>query len=142
MKRNHNWRLDSFSIAFFCIAVLMVGFLGQTDTSIVRIFGLQIPSLCLFRWVTGLDCPACGLTRSLILACHGQFLESYRLNVFGIPFVIWILIQIPYQLFQGFTGKTLKMGAFRFPGYAYLVPICLLTPWTLQTIAMALIFWL
>ncbi len=42
---------------------------------------LVIP--CLFRWLTGLPCPACGLTTSFALMARGQVLAALRAHVLG-----------------------------------------------------------
>jgi hypothetical protein len=36
--------------------------------------------LCAFHWLTGLDCPLCGLTRGLCAFVKGQWAEAVRLN--------------------------------------------------------------
>lgn len=41
------------------------------------------PVLCPFRLATGLDCPACGLTRSWVYTAHGHFGEAFTLHPFG-----------------------------------------------------------
>lgn len=41
------------------------------------------PVLCLFRRLTGLPCPACGLTRSFVATAHGQFDLAFAQHLFG-----------------------------------------------------------
>ena len=48
---------------------------------------LGLPSFCGFRWATWLPCPVCGLTRSLVCACHGQFARAFWFHPLG-P-VLW-----------------------------------------------------
>ena len=43
------------------------------------------PVLCLFRRVTGLPCPSCGLTRSWQAAGHGRLLDATRYHPLGLP---------------------------------------------------------
>ncbi|MDR3710893.1 MAG: DUF2752 domain-containing protein [Capsulimonadaceae bacterium] len=55
-----------------------------------------IPNLCVFHAVTGLPCPGCGMTRSLICLMHGRFHESFLYHPLG-PFFaaalgIWMAI--------------------------------------------------
>ena len=38
------------------------------------------PTLCLFKRATGLDCPACGLTRAAALAARGEFTAALAMN--------------------------------------------------------------
>lgn len=41
------------------------------------------PVLCPFRLLTGLPCPACGLTRSWVHLAHGQVGESFAAHPLG-----------------------------------------------------------
>jgi hypothetical protein len=44
---------------------------------------------CMFRQLTGLDCPGCGTTRALHAMLHGRFAEAFRFNplLFAMAFV-------------------------------------------------------
>ena len=53
-----------------------------------------VPSVCLFKEVTGLPCPSCGTTRSLLLLAHGQLRDSFMTNPFGIM-LAFALVVIP-----------------------------------------------
>jgi hypothetical protein len=44
--------------------------------------GAGVP-LCVFRFVTGLPCPGCGLTRSFSCILHGDFARGYDYHPFG-----------------------------------------------------------
>jgi hypothetical protein len=44
--------------------------------------GAGIP-VCLFRYLTGLPCPGCGLTRSFSCILHGEFARGYDYHPFG-----------------------------------------------------------
>lgn len=46
--------------------------------------------LCLFKRVTGADCPGCGLSRGFVQIAHGHPLEAMKLNPFS-P-VVFVLI--------------------------------------------------
>lgn len=41
-------------------------------------------NLCLFKNLTGLPCPSCGSTRSVVSLFHGNFMEAICLNPIGI----------------------------------------------------------
>jgi hypothetical protein len=41
------------------------------------------PVLCPFRLLTGIPCPACGLTRSWVHTAHGQWDDAFALHAFG-----------------------------------------------------------
>ncbi|MBK9147727.1 MAG: DUF2752 domain-containing protein [Flavobacteriales bacterium] len=38
------------------------------------------PTLCLYKRVTGADCPGCGMTRSVFSLFHLEFEDAYRFN--------------------------------------------------------------
>ena len=44
---------------------------------------LHGPVLCPFKALIGLDCPTCGLTRSVYNVIHGDFSEAYKLHALG-----------------------------------------------------------
>jgi len=45
----------------------------SADAERVYWLGRPIPLVCGFRRATGLPCPTCGLTRSMVLTLHGSF---------------------------------------------------------------------
>lgn len=60
---------------------------------------------CLFRLSTGLPCPGCGMTRSLIALWHGDLLTSFRYHPLGPPLFLFcalllaaLLLRRPPQL--------------------------------------------
>lgn len=53
---------------------------------------LGLPNLCGFRLLTNLPCPLCGMTRSLVCACHLRFAESMRFHPLGLVVLAgWIV---------------------------------------------------
>ena len=46
---------------------------------------------CLFKWLTGLSCPGCGLLRAVHAAVHGRLAEAVAYNY-------WLLLTLPYLL--------------------------------------------
>ena len=41
------------------------------------------PPLCPFRWATGLPCPGCGLTRSVVALAHGDLSGAWFFHPLG-----------------------------------------------------------
>jgi len=61
---------------------------------------LQLPTVCGFKRLTGMDCPSCGLTRSFVAMAHldpGAAWSFHRLGPFAFTFV---LLQIPYRVLR------------------------------------------
>jgi hypothetical protein len=53
-----------------------------------------VPTVCLFKEATGLPCPSCGTTRSLVLLVQGQVVASFMTNPFG-PLLALLLAIVP-----------------------------------------------
>ncbi len=56
----------------------------------VVITQLAFGTVCPMAYLTGLPCPACGITRSFLLACRGHFFEAAGFNVFMYPWALLI----------------------------------------------------
>ena len=53
---------------------------------------------CPIKKILGLACPGCGMTRSLTALMKLDLVSSLKYNLLGIPFVIFLLILIPYLI--------------------------------------------
>lgn len=58
-----------------------------------------LPNICIFRATTGLPCPGCGLTRSIIAAVHGHLDVSFFHHRLGPLTLIYIFLQFVFSLF-------------------------------------------
>ena len=70
--------------------VLLLLFLGVTfllDPS-----GLPRVPVCWSREFLHIPCPACGLTRALLLIGHGRWEEAWSMNPFGFPVYAGVLL--------------------------------------------------
>ena len=54
-------------------------------------------TLCIFKNLTGIPCPACGSTRATLLLFHGEIRKSLLLNPFGLVTNIIIIISIAWM---------------------------------------------
>jgi hypothetical protein len=68
-------------------------------------------SICLIKQVTGLPCPSCGATRSIILFVNGDFKDAMFYNPIGIILLI-IMISAPVWIAIDFFRE--KESLFRF----------------------------
>jgi hypothetical protein len=51
----------------------------------------EVP-VCLFRLATGIPCPSCGTTHSVVSILHGQFFRALKENPLGYPIAAVLLI--------------------------------------------------
>jgi hypothetical protein len=61
-------------------------------------------SFCPFKMLTGMPCPGCGITKSLVFLYEGDFANSFYHHIFGIPafvFCVGLLVLLPTELATG-----------------------------------------
>lgn len=84
------------------IAVPMLGLLLRSDeTGAVALAFLPdhpLPTICVVRRYLGVDCFACGLTRSVMLLLQCRWEESIATHPLGWLVFILITVQIPYGI--------------------------------------------
>jgi uncharacterized protein DUF2752 len=64
--------------------------------------------LCLFHYLTGWDCPGCGLTRAFFALFHGNFSQAIRFNAMAPVLVLWFAIYLAdhsYTLLKGYRPR-------------------------------------
>jgi hypothetical protein len=61
------------------------------------------PMACPLRTITGVPCPLCGMTRSVVALVHGHLLESLRFNPAGIVVAFLALALIAGFRLERFT---------------------------------------
>ncbi|MCB9741273.1 MAG: DUF2752 domain-containing protein [Alphaproteobacteria bacterium] len=88
------WHL---TVLVLCALIIGASVLLDGDTREVEVLGYTLPGLCMFKALTGMNCPGCGLTRSFVFMGEGSILEAFRMHLLG-P-VIWVFFaaQIPLR---------------------------------------------
>lgn len=75
-------------------AVLVIGYIVSIGSnSALEAAGL-IPLFCPLKTFLSIDCPTCGLGRSLAFAFRGEWNESLNAHPLGIPFLLVSIIGI------------------------------------------------
>ena len=90
-------RSGHLAVLVLASAVVVASVVLDGDQSAVSLFGRPLPPLCLFRQLTGLRCPGCGLTRSFVLMGGAHPIEALRAHLFGPLMWIGVAAQIPYR---------------------------------------------
>lgn len=67
---------------------------------------------CFFKSHFGLECPGCGVQRSIIALLKGNFLESVQLHAAVIPFILTILLLVAQLIIKHEKGGKWVMWAF------------------------------
>ena len=68
--------------------IAAVGVLLRASQDGVWLFGHPLGGVCLFQRLTGVPCPTCGMTRSIVLTLNGHLGTALRLNLAG---PVWVL---------------------------------------------------
>jgi len=66
-------------------------------------------NLCLFHWLTGLQCPGCGMTRAFYAISHGQWLEALKLNIFSLALYTFFMGILLRDILYILTGRFLNV---------------------------------
>lgn len=74
--------------ALILIQLAAAGILLSVDKGGVSFAGTRFGSACFLRSRTGLPCPTCGMTRSVVLTLHGHLGQALRINPAG---PLWVL---------------------------------------------------
>jgi hypothetical protein len=67
---------------------------------------------CFFKSHFGMECPGCGMQRSLIALLKGNFHESLQYHLALIPFIITIILLLIQLRIKHVNGGKLVMWAF------------------------------
>jgi hypothetical protein len=68
----------------------------ENNTSSLQLFHIPLPGICMFRSITGLPCPGCGLGRSMVAAVHGELARSLEYHRLGFFVLAYIFLQFIY----------------------------------------------
>lgn len=67
---------------------------------------------CFFKSYIGINCPGCGMQRSLIALLRGNLVESFKFHAALIPFIITILLLFLQIRIKHVNGGKWVMWAF------------------------------
>ncbi len=101
--RLHTWcgdtRLRGAFVAVALAVVLVASmFLPQAEAS---------PVFCVFRRITSVPCPSCGMTHSFVAMGHGHWLQAWHAHLAGPELFCAVLVGLAFALAQTVTGVPL-----------------------------------
>ncbi|MGC4960432.1 DUF2752 domain-containing protein [Gordonia sp. DT101] len=91
------------------LTVAAVAAAGLTALGLATALGPHVvergPALCPFLRITGLPCPACGLTRSWVALGHGDVASAFSFNAFGPLFMLVVAVVTVVAIAALATGR-------------------------------------
>ena len=129
------WVILSLSVAGLACSFLF--YMRPDDQERVFIKGVDapLPGVCASRQWLQLDCPGCGLTRSVVCISNGQLLRSIRFNVVGLVLYFYAAAYIVYSMLRAWipVGHFLhSLGAWRL--FVNVTWISLLVQWGVKLV--------
>ncbi len=109
----------SFVILAACSCILLGAFVLAPSTSgghSIAVGRITLPETCIFKNLTGLPCPGCGLTHSVTSAVRGDISGSFSFHRLGLLTIFYILSQFLVSLgvifISGLRERLQKLGRF------------------------------
>ena len=101
----HGIRVRGWLVAAALAAVLTIAALVRSADT--------LPLFCLFRKVTTLPCPSCGMTHAFVAMGHGHWTDAWHANLAGpiLYAVGWLALGL--ALAQGLSGRDVLAGLWR-----------------------------
>ena len=94
--------MSSQCVIFLVCACLLFGAFvlspPETRSGHATLGHFTLPEVCMFKNLTGLPCPGCGLTRSMTAAIRGNVSLSWIHHRLGLITILYILIQFLLSL--------------------------------------------
>ena len=85
-------------VLIVCAGIFLSAALLTPSTGNLKIGPVTLPGLCVLRNTTGVPCPGCGLTRSVVAAVHGDWNVSFAYHRMGPLIVGFLILQLLYRL--------------------------------------------
>ena len=98
----------------------------------VIVFLNFFPHYCLFDKLIGIECPVCGITRSLCEISEGDIKSANAFNSNGIIVAFFFAIQVPLRLFALINSKKGYLVKFISKTISNMIIIILLLTWLLK----------
>jgi len=91
-----------------------------------------LPETCPSRSLFHIDCPGCGLTRSLIYLAHGDPAASWRIHRVGWLMALAIVLQFPYRIVALRSQNGAPLGRSVPKLFGWLLIVALIANWLVK----------
>jgi hypothetical protein len=89
---------------------------------------------CGLLWLTGVPCPACGLTTCFAHLMHGQLTAAAHCHLFGVVLFALLALALPLTVWAGVRGRPFfeTLAAMHVTRIARLTACALLVQWSVR----------
>jgi hypothetical protein len=91
---------------YWILSLLTVGSYVWIGYQLTHTHEQTAETLCIFKNVTGIPCPSCGTTRSIISLMQGDLMKGVYLNPIGLLGLITLLIMPIWLVWDAVSHKT------------------------------------
>lgn len=125
----NNYKQHNLNILISNLSILLI--LLFLSNSLILVAD-SIPHFCLFKYLTKINCPACGITRGLNEISVGNIHKAYTLNPVSFFIVFFMISQVFLRFFIIIHLKSrIKLETISKKAN-YLILASLLLNWTIQ----------
>lgn len=81
--------------------------LGRVTSSLIFLtIAIMLDLKCIWRYITGIPCPGCGLTRSFLFLLQGNFEKALFYHALSVP----IMVLLIYYLLEDYFSFNIKVN--------------------------------
>jgi hypothetical protein len=88
------YALTNITVLGLCLLTVVAVWGARVSDRDLTVCGARVPAMCLLSRLSGRPCPGCGLTRSVVLALHGQWTASCARHSSG----VWVMLYFGAQI--------------------------------------------
>lgn len=79
---------------------------------------------CLFKWMTGIPCPGCGMSQAFVKIIHGNIIGAVYDNLLSIPLFIWFMIMPIWLYIDAYKHQTTLLQCLTYTWPLKYIIIC------------------